>query len=186
MKELKIIPIINLKEENNNENYENNEIDYYKYLNNIDTLIDEENKENNIHFNDITKIKILHFTKIVSFLFQIFYHICTSLSFLNILSLEGYYKGEDECSIKMKWIYQKVIEEIISCIFLVIAVQLMIFTFISRLHLIHLVIIFPLFYINSHGLEFPDHGFINFFYSFFCFYTLNDNNSTFNYYYILD
>ena len=82
----------------------------------------------------------------MSFLFQIFYHICTSLSFLNILSLEGCYEGEDKCSIKMKWIYQKVIEEIISSIFFVITVQLMIFKFILRLHLIHLAIVFIFLY----------------------------------------
>ena len=121
MKELKIISIINPKEENNNENYENNEINNYKYLNSIDALIEEENKENNINFNDIIKVKDFTYYKnsIISFFKSFTIFVLVYLFY--ILSLEGCYEGEDECSIKMKWIYQKVIEVIISSIFFVIA-----------------------------------------------------------------
>ena len=77
--------------------------------------------KNNINFNDITKIKDFTFYKnsVISFFKSFTIYVLVYLFY--ILSLEGCYEGEDECSIKMKWIYQKVIEEIISSIFFVIA-----------------------------------------------------------------
>ena len=79
-------------------------------------------------------------------------------------SLEGCNLGEDICSDKQKWIKLKVREEVDSSIIMAIFVQLMIFKILSKLHLIHVVVIFLIFYLYSHGYEFPDHGFFNFFY----------------------
>ena len=44
--------------------------------------------------------------------------------------------------------------------------QLMLFDVVSKKHLIHIIIIFIFFYKYSHGLNFNDHGFFNFFYYF--------------------
>ena len=169
MKELNIMPMLNPEEENNNKNNENNEKNNYNSLNNVESLIMKEKEKNNIDFNDIIKIKDYNYYKNRILSFCKSFIIFILIYFFYILSLEGCYEGEDRCSIKIKWIYLKIIEELVSCIFLVIAFQLMLFQLISRLHLIHLVIIFPLFYAYSHGLEFHDHGFFNFFYFFVVF-----------------
>ena len=60
---------------------------------------------------------------------------------LYILSLEKCYEGEDVCSARIYWIFRKVIEEILSCFILAIMLQVVIFGKISRLHLIHIVLV---------------------------------------------
>ena len=162
MKELNAMPIVFPEEENNNE------AGNYNYLNSTDTPNIKENKENN-DFSNIIIVKDSnyyknciksHYKSFIAFTFIYFFY---------IISLEGCYEGEDQCSLKISWIYHKIIEELVSCIILVIVVQLMLFKIISKRHLIHLIIIFPLFYIYSHGLDFPDHGYYNFFYYFVVF-----------------
>ena len=81
---------------------------------------------------------------------------------LYYLSLESCNDGEGACSTYISWIKLKVIEEIISCILLTIMLQTIIFKIISRIHLIHIIIIFILFYNYRHGLDFVDHGYFNF------------------------
>ena len=162
MKELNAMPIVFPEEENNNE------AGNYNYLNSTDTPNIKENKENN-DFSNIIIVKDSnyyknciksHYKSFIAFTFIYFFY---------IISLEGCYEGEDQCSLKISWMYHKIIEELVSCIILVIVVQLMLFKIISKRHLIHLIIIFPLFYIYSHGLDFPDHGYYNFFYYFVVF-----------------
>ena len=86
--------------------------------------------------------------------------------FLYLFSLEGCYEGEDICSTKIIWITSKIVEEIISCLIMEIMLELIIFKIISRLHLIHILIVFPLFFYYSHGVVFDNHGYFNFIYYF--------------------
>ena len=96
---------------------------------------------------------------IISFVFFLIY-------LLYFLSLEKCTEGTEKCAIKYGWIHKKVKEEIISCIFLVITIQLMICKIISKKHLIHVLFIFILLFLYSHGMEFYDHGYFNLFYFF--------------------
>ena len=82
---------------------------------------------------------------------------------LYFLSLEACYEGEGHCSNHIYWIKKKVFEEIISCVFLSIIIQLIIFKKISKLHIIHIIVSFTLFYCYSHGMDFENHGYFNFF-----------------------
>ena len=76
-------------------------------------------------------------------------------------SLESCTKGEDKCT-KMKfWIRIKIKEVIFSCLIMIILFELIIYKVISRLHLIHIIFNFILFYLYSHGLNFEDHGLYN-------------------------
>ena len=77
---------------------------------------------------------------------------------LFFFSLEKCTLGEDRCCTKFKWMKRKIFEEVLSCIINIVLFQLMITKKISKLHLIHFVIIFLLFYFYSHGVDFEDHG----------------------------
>ena len=77
------------------------------------------------------------------------------------LSLEKCTEGEDNCSMKIKWIKIKVIEELISCILTVILAELIILKLISKLHLLHFTVVYYLFYAYSHGINFDNHGYYN-------------------------
>ena len=68
------------------------------------------------------------------------------------------------CSQKFEWIIKKVKQEIISCILMTIMIQLMIFCIVPKKHLVHIIIVFIFFFNYSHGLNFDDHGYFNFFY----------------------
>lgn len=74
------------------------------------------------------------------------------------LSLEKCLMGEEICGNNMKWIYTKVFEIILSCEIISYLVVKMLFYDLSKLNLIHLIIIFSLFYIYSHHFFFFDHG----------------------------
>ena len=82
--------------------------------------------------------------------------------FLFFLSLEKCYEGADACSIKKNWIIAKIVELTISCLILVYLLELIIIKFSSKLNLIHIFIVFLLFYKYNHGYQFDDHGFFNF------------------------
>ena len=85
-----------------------------------------------------------------------------SLSYyLFFLSLEKCFEGEDLCCTKLKWIERKVIEEILSCLLITISLAIIIKKKLSKLHLIHLIIVFLSFYTYSHGNVFEDHGYYN-------------------------
>ena len=52
-------------------------------------------------------------------------------------------------------------QEFASCALISVLLQLILYKIISRIHLIHLIIVFISFYIYSHGLVFDDHGYFN-------------------------
>lgn len=93
-----------------------------------------------------------------------------SLFFLSyyffFLSLEKCTEGEEKCCKKFRWMTKKVIEECISCILTIISIELIIAKKISKLHFIHFVLAFILFYSYSHGIEFDNHGYYNILYFF--------------------
>lgn len=74
------------------------------------------------------------------------------------LSLEKCTAGEGLCGMKLNWIKLKIIQESISCFLSIILFELMILKKISKLHLVHFIIIFVIFYAYSHGVDFDDHG----------------------------
>ena len=54
-----------------------------------------------------------------------------------------------------------VVEELISCFLSLILLELIILTKISKLRIIHITIVFALFYSYSNGIDFDDHGLYN-------------------------
>ena len=80
---------------------------------------------------------------------------------LYYLSLEACLEGEELCGNNMSWIYKKLIELISSCEIISLLVGQIIFNRSSKLHLIHLVAIFSLFYYHSHDFYFWNHGMYN-------------------------
>ena len=158
--------IIHTKEEelmnNNSEKYEKlNSVVTNSYNKNQKTKI--ENNQNKEQEKLPKKIANYLKKKILKNKIFIGYFISYALYFF---SLEGCYIGEDFCSDRKKWIKLKVFEEIISAMIMSIIIQLIIFNKIPKVNLIHTVIIFPIFLLYSHGYEFPDHGYFNFFYFF--------------------
>ena len=83
--------------------------------------------------------------------------------YLYYLSLEKCLDGFDICGEKVKWILKKLIQAFSSYFLLAILFELMIFKLISYFHLFHIIIIYSFFYNYSHGLDFHDHGYFNFF-----------------------
>ena len=81
---------------------------------------------------------------------------------LYFLSLEKCYSGIDICSKNIKWILRKLLELITSCIIMSILIELIFYKLISKFHIIHITIIFSLYYEYSHGMDFDDHGLFNF------------------------
>ena len=81
--------------------------------------------------------------------------------YLFFLSLEKCYDGESICCRKFRWMKKKVIEEIVSCLLVIISIELILFKKSTKLHLIHFIIFFITFYYYSHGIDFDDHGYYN-------------------------
>ena len=86
--------------------------------------------------------------------------------YLYMLSLEICLKGQEVCATRLKWQIKKVVEEIISCILMVLAFELVFYKIISKFHLLHFFAVISLFYAYTHGIEFHDHGYYNFIYFF--------------------
>lgn len=82
---------------------------------------------------------------------------------LYFLSLEKCYDGFDICSINTKWIKQKIKEAILSCIIIVLLIELIFYKIISALNFFHLVLFYIIVFSYSHGIDFDDHGYYNFF-----------------------
>ena len=78
-----------------------------------------------------------------------------------LFSLEGCFKGDDICGNNMKWIYTKLTQIIISSEIIVYLIARILFYKSPKIHLIHLVIVFCLFYQYSHNYYFYDHGMYN-------------------------
>ena len=81
---------------------------------------------------------------------------------LYFFSLEKCTEGMDECPRNIEWIKSKIKEVIFSCLIMLILIELIIYKKISRLHIIHIILFFILFYSYSHGLDFENHGYFNF------------------------
>ena len=82
---------------------------------------------------------------------------------LHILSLEKCYEGFDLCSLKTKWIERKISEAVVSCLIIVILIESIFYKYISSLNFLHLLLFYFSLYIYSHGIDFEDHGYYNFF-----------------------
>ena len=82
------------------------------------------------------------------------------------LSLEACSKGEEICSVLFKWQTTKIYQELKSCFLFVFILEIGFYKMIAKLHLIHFVLVFFLFYIYSHGTTFNDHGYFNFIFFF--------------------
>ena len=78
-----------------------------------------------------------------------------------LFSLEGCFKGDDICGNYMKWIHTKLTQIIISSEIIVYLIVRILFYKSPKIHLIHLVIVFLLFYQYSHNYYFYDHGMYN-------------------------
>jgi len=118
----------------------------------IKLLTIRKNKKKN-NYNNILKSTLKNLLAFSMFLISYY---------LYYLSLEKCFKGEDLCLQKIKWIKKKVIQEFSSCALITVLLQLIFYKIISRLHLIHLIIVFFSFYKYSHGYAFHDHGYFNF------------------------
>ena len=70
------------------------------------------------------------------------------------LSLEKCFDGEELCGNNMKWIYKKLIELIISCELISLLIALIIYNYTSKLHFIHLVTTFALFFFFCYNFYF--------------------------------
>lgn len=106
-----------------------------------------------------------HLLNIISFiLFSVAYY-------LYFISLQRCFLGIDLCGRDFHWIIKKVKQICFSVIISSILFILIIFNIISKLHIIHFIIVFLLFYQNSHGVSFDDHGFLNFI-GFFSLFTI--------------
>ena len=131
----------------------------------------EENKESNYEFFGIlykqTGKKNVGNKKIFNNnTLKYFYNFAIIISFflsylLFFFSLEKCNLGIGGCSREVIWMIIKIIELIISCLIMSILIELIFFKLISKLHLLHIIIIFIFFYEYSHGLDFHDHGLFN-------------------------
>jgi len=108
---------------------------------------------------DIKANKIYYYQNFTKIFVNVFFFLSYKLYYN---SLEKCFKGMDECATNIKWIKARVKEVIFSCIIMIILFELIIYKKISRLHLIHIIFSFALFYSYSHGLNFEDHGYYNF------------------------
>ena len=100
------------------------------------------------------KIFPVIFNAIILLLFIISYY-------FYYLSLEKCFKGEGQCSRKLDWIKLKLTQYIISVVLIIILFALIFYNIISKLHLIHFILIFIYFYQYSHSIYFHDHGAFN-------------------------
>ena len=80
---------------------------------------------------------------------------------LQLLSLEKCYEGFDLCSLKTKWIENKVYEAIISSLILVILIELIFYKIITALNFFHIILFYIIIFSYSHGIDFDDHGYYN-------------------------
>ena len=109
-------------------------------------------KKKRISINNVKLFLFKYSTFILFLIAYIFYY----------LSLEKCFDGEELCGNNMKWIYKKVFELILSCEIISFLLATIIFNHSSKLHLIHLFVIFSLFFLYSHDFYFYNHGMYNF------------------------
>ena len=116
-------------------------------------LIEKTVKEKNINYRYYKSFNIFLINTI--FLFIISY-------FLYYLSLEKCNEGFDACADKTTWISIKLTQLISSSIIIAILIEGMFYKKVSKYNLLHMILFYFLFYKSSHGLDFHDHGFFNF------------------------
>ena len=117
---------------------------------------------NNSSKSDIIK-NIYYYITLFKLFFKKSIYIFFFISYLLYYnSLEKCIRGVDECPRRINWIKIKIKQVIFSCLVMLILIELIIYKKISRFHLIHIILIFILFYSYSHGLNFQDHGYFNF------------------------
>ena len=132
------------------------------------------NSQNFMHINDfLERVKFIEKNRFYSSLtnkfkkiryFKFLFVILFFLSYyFYFLSLEKCYNGWDVCCVKVDWIKKKLIQALISIFILSFLIELIILKIISKYNLIHIFIIFTLFYKFSNGKDFNDHGYYNFF-----------------------
>ena len=124
-------------------------------INNISSSKSTNKLKINRYYNFIKKTNIIIKNNKYLFSYLISY-------LLYFLSLEKCYEGEDACCIKINWIILKIVELIISCLILSYLIESIILKNSSKLNIIHIFIVFLLFYTYSHGFFFHDHGYFNF------------------------
>ena len=90
-------------------------------------IVEKIDKQENVRLYDKKIKKQIFFKLFISLLFFTSY-------LLYFLSLERCYLGFDICSIKFSRIKRKIKEEIFSCIFMLILIELIIYKKITRLH----------------------------------------------------
>ena len=105
--------------------------------------------------------KIIHCFNKLKNIFSLFLFFLAYI--LYYLSLEKCYEGFDLCSLKTYWIEKKIIEIVISCIIIALLIELIFYRIISVLNLIHLSLFYITVFFESHGVDFEDHGYYNFF-----------------------
>jgi hypothetical protein len=103
-------------------------------------------------FKNLEKTIKLFFYKYSTFILSIFSYL------IYFLSLEKCLDGEELCGNNMKWIYTKVFEIILSCEIVAFLIIKILFYKSSKLHFLHLILIFYLLYLYSHGFYFFNHG----------------------------
>ena len=111
------------------------------------------------------KFKLYFYKYSISVLYIISYYIY-------YLSLERCLDGEEICGNNMKWIYTKVVELVIASELISVLFALMIFNVSTKFHLVHLIVVFVLFYYYSHDFYFFNHGMYNII-VFILFFSLN-------------
>ena len=110
----------------------------------------------------IYRSKIIIKKNVKFFLYKYFNFILFLIAYaFYFLSLEPCFEGEELCGNNMKWIYKKLVELILSCEFISFLIGKIIFKYSSKLHIIHLVLIFSLFTYNNHDFAFWNHGMYN-------------------------
>ena len=127
-------------------------------------------------FNELSAIKIKIFMLTEKYVFSkrrinakkeligLFLFLITYLYYY--LSLESCLKGEEICSILFQWQITKIYQELKSCFIMVLIFELIFYKLLSKLHIIHFLLIFLAFYRYSNGNNFEDHGYYNFVYFF--------------------
>ena len=118
-------------------------------------------KEKYIFLNDSRKITGNIYKSFVIIINNFSFFIFIIIYILYFFSLEKCLEGHRRCSRSTSWIKKKLYEGILCSFFLLLICEMMIQNIISKLHLIHIIIIFISFFIYSHGLDFYDHGLFN-------------------------
>ena len=111
--------------------------------------------------NYVLFLKDIFFNKI---LYKLFINGLFILSYyLYYLSLEKCFDGFDACGTRNNWISKKSLQALISVFILTLLFEGMIYKIVAKIYFFHTILFYFIIYKYSHGLDFHDHGFYNFF-----------------------